>query len=170
MKVLLVVASKHGATQEIGERIERTLEASGLTVHVKLPETVTSLDGYDAVVCGSAVYVGHWMGPAKDFVARHRAALRERPVWLFSSGPIGDPPLPAGEPADAAALLESVGARGHQLFPGRLARRGLSLGEKVVVAGVRAPEGDYRPWDEVEAWAATIASALLAVAAQPVAS
>ena len=170
MKVLLVVASKHGATQEIAERIRATLEASALAVDLRAPEGVETLAGYDAVVLGSAVYVGRWLGPAKAFAERHRAALLERPVWLFSSGPIGHPPLPAGEPADAASLREATGARGHQLFAGRLDKHALSLGEKVVVAGVRAPEGDFRPWDEVEAWAATIASTLLTGTPQPSAS
>jgi menaquinone-dependent protoporphyrinogen oxidase len=162
MKVLLVVASKHGATLEIAERIRTTLEAATLAVDLRAPEAVETLAGYDAVVCGSAVYVGRWLGPAKAFVERHRAALLERPVWLFSSGPIGDPPLPPGEPADVAGLREATHARDHRLFGGRLDKHELSLGEKVVVVGVRAPEGDFRPWDEVEAWAATIASALLA--------
>ena len=38
---------------------------------------------------GSAAYVGHWLGDATSFVKQHRALLAERPVWLFSSGPIG---------------------------------------------------------------------------------
>jgi hypothetical protein len=46
-------------------------------------------------------------------------------------------------------------------------KRDLGFGEKLVVAGVRAPYGDFRPWDEIVGWAGTIARALEAV---PVAS
>ena len=55
------------------------------------PGDVASLDGYDAVIIGSAVYMGHWLDPAKDLVSRFGDALAGRLVWLFSSGPVGDP-------------------------------------------------------------------------------
>ena len=35
------------------------------------------------------------------------------------------------------------------------------------MAAVRAPEGDFRPWDEIEAWADEIAAALEAQPARP---
>jgi menaquinone-dependent protoporphyrinogen oxidase len=47
--------------------------------------------GYDAVILGSAVYVGHWLEAAQRFVEKHRADLVARPVWLFASGPVGVP-------------------------------------------------------------------------------
>jgi menaquinone-dependent protoporphyrinogen oxidase len=60
-------------------------------------QDVGAIDGYDAVVLGSAVYLGNWMKPAKEFAVREAAALAAVPVWLFSSGPIGSPPE---DPAD----------------------------------------------------------------------
>jgi menaquinone-dependent protoporphyrinogen IX oxidase len=45
--------------------------------------------GYDAAVIGSAAYYFHWMKPATEFVCRNRDTLTSRPVWLFSSGPLG---------------------------------------------------------------------------------
>jgi len=38
----------------------------------------------------------------------------------------------------------------------------LGLGEKVILKAVRAPEGDFRPWDDVREWARGIAAALKA--------
>jgi menaquinone-dependent protoporphyrinogen oxidase len=48
---------------------------------------------FDAVVLGSAVYAGRWLDPARQYAALYADVLRARPVWLFSSGPIGNPPF-----------------------------------------------------------------------------
>lgn len=162
MRVLVAASSKHGATGEIAAEIGRVLGDRGLEALVLRLEDVFDVAGFDAFVVGSAVYAGRWMGEARRFVDRHAAELSERPTWLFSSGPIGDPPKPA---ADAAVKLDDViaatGAREHHLFTGRLERNGLGLGERAVVRVVGAKDGDYRDWDDVRAWAGSIADELL---------
>ena len=160
MKVLVSAASRHGATIEVAATIGAVLGAAGHEVFVLAPDEVTGLDGFDAAVIGSAVYVGRWAEPARDLVARHKVALARIPVWLFSSGPVGDPPRPAEDPADATALAALVGARGHRSFPGRMDKRRLGIAERAMVAAVRVPEGDYRPWAAIEAWAREIAAVL----------
>ncbi|GAA1784720.1 hypothetical protein GCM10009682_03590 [Luedemannella flava] len=75
----------------------------------------------------------------------------ERPVWLFSSGPIGDPPKPDEHPVDAGSAVMLARARQHRVFAGRLDRDRLGLGERAVVAALGAPLGDYRNWAEAEA-------------------
>ena len=160
MNVLVTAASRHGATTEVAASIGAALQAAGLEVYVQDPAEVTALVGYDAAVIGSAVYVGRWLEPAKDLVQREKVALSRIPVWLFSSGPIGDPPKPADEPLDPAPLAELIGAREHRVFAGRVDRRRLGFAEKAVMAAVRAPEGDFRPWPEIEAWSRQIAAAL----------
>jgi menaquinone-dependent protoporphyrinogen oxidase len=91
MKVLVSAASAHGATAEIARAITDALTAHGFVTSMIPPAQVSAIEDYDAVILGSAVYVGHWLDPAKDFVTRFRDALAARPVWLFSSGPVGDP-------------------------------------------------------------------------------
>ena len=120
MKVLVTAASKHGSTTEIASVIARVLRTADIETDVLAPEAVTSLAGYDAVVVGSAVYAGHWLGPAKAFVLRYRVELADLPVFLFSSGPIGDPPKPAQDPTDMVELDEATGAVDHQVFAGRV--------------------------------------------------
>ncbi len=160
MQVLVSAASKHGATTEIAAEIGAALIALGLDAVVRAPEEVASLDGFDAVVIGSAVYVGRWLEPARRLVEEQQATLRTRPVWLFSSGPIGTPPKPLEDPTDAARMVELTGAREHRIFPGEVDRRRLGFAERAIMAAVRAPEGDFRPWPEIEAWARSIASSL----------
>jgi menaquinone-dependent protoporphyrinogen oxidase len=164
-RVLVTVASRHGATTAIGDAICRTLVGRGLDVTALPPEQVGDVTAYDAVVLGSAVYMGRWLDPAKRFVERYGDALGERPVWLFSSGPIGDPPKPAGDPPEVAAVVERLGARGHEVFNGRLDRSRLGFSERLIVKGVKAPDGDFRDWEVVRTWADGIATALGAAAA-----
>jgi menaquinone-dependent protoporphyrinogen oxidase len=158
--ILVTVASKYGSTQEIAEFLGLVLGEHDLNVRVMGIEDVTSLDGVDAVVAGSAVYAGHWLKPAREFLEGHATDLKTRPVWLFSSGPIGDPPKPQEDPVDASPLVELTGARDHRVFAGKLDRRALNFGEKAIVMALRAPEGDFRDWDEIREWAAGIARSL----------
>ena len=171
MRVLVTVASRHSSTREIGTAIARVLQAAGIEVDVIDPEAVASVEPYDAVVLGSAVYAGRWLASARDLVDREEHRLRERRVWLLSSGPIGEPPRPRQVPADGLAIEERIGAVDHQVFEGKLDRSRLGFGEKVIASSVRADPGDYRPWDAVLEWARWIVLALEAgPAATPPAS
>jgi menaquinone-dependent protoporphyrinogen oxidase len=161
VKVLVTAASRHGATTAIAQVIADALTEARIDTVVVAPDKVRSLAGYDAVVIGSGIYVGKWLDSAREFIEREAAALVTRPVWLFSSGPVGDPPVPATEP-DVAALIEATGARDHRVIPGKLDRSQLGFGEKAVTKLVRAAEGDFRPWSEVRSWAGEIARALQA--------
>ena len=162
MRVLVSAASRHGSTVEMATEIATVLTGAGLDAQVTPPDSVSSLDGWDAAVIGSAVYLGHWLAPARDLVDRLARELRERPVWLFSSGPIGDPPMPADGPEDIDEIVALVHPRGHEFFAGRIDRGRLGLGEKVITSALRAPEGDFRPWTDVRAWAEGVARALTA--------
>ena len=160
MNVLVTAASKHGATSEIAEAVAKQLIDHGLTVHVADPDDVIDLVGYDAVVLGSGVYAGHWLGAARELVDRLGADLAVREVWLFSCGPVGDPPKPDEDPVDVAPIMEATKAREHRLFAGRLDKSRLGFGEKAIIAALRAPTGDYRDWDEIAAWADHVAGQL----------
>lgn len=162
MKVLIAVASRHGSTVEVATRIERVLIEAGMTTVVATPELITDLAGYDAVILGSAVYGGRWLASAKDFVARNLSGLIERPVWVFSSGPIGESGHSNEATHDASQVREAIGALGAPVFAGRLDRHDLGLGERIVISVARARPGDYRSWTEIDSWARSIADTLQA--------
>jgi len=173
VRVLVVVASKHGATEEMAGSMSRWLAESaagqelGVTAVLQKADHHPDPAGFDAVLVGSAVYGGRWLEPARDWVSAHAAALRDRPVWLFSSGPIGAPPFPPDEPHDVHPLAQLVGARGHRVFPGRLDTNLLSFGERAMVTAMRAPLGDFRDWDAVRGWTDEIAAELRALRTGP---
>lgn len=163
MRVLVSAATKHGATAEIASAVGRTLQQAGLEVTVADPDDVTTVEGCDAAVIGSAVYNGHWLKPAKELIGRLGDDLSARPVWLFSSGPLGDPAKPGDDPVDVVDLIERTGARGHRVFAGMLQRDRLGFAERAIVRALNAPEGDFRDWKAIEAWTLEIAGELRAV-------
>src|SRR3970040_350267 len=160
MQVLVSTASKHGSTADIGRSIVDVLTGEGIEARILAPEEVTSLDSYDAIILGSAVYAGRWMKPMRELVDRFEVELAGRPVWLFSSGPIGDPSQPEEDPVDVASIMEKTAARDHLLFAGKIDREELNFGERAHVNALKAPEGDFRDWDELPARALAIAGAV----------
>jgi len=159
MKVLLAVASRHGATWEIGDRIADVLRERDHIVDLVPPDSVTGVDGYDAAVVGSAVYLTQLLPSARQMVNRCRPELSVMPLWLFASG-LARPMSGARTAADLAQLADRLGARGFQLFRGRLERDTLSFAERVAAARVLNREGDHRDFEVVERWAGQIADSL----------
>jgi menaquinone-dependent protoporphyrinogen oxidase len=126
-RILVACATRHGSTAEIAAETADVLrhDVPGAVVDLRDAATAGEVAGYDAAVIGSAVYMGRWLPAARDLVEGHREVLRAMPVWLFSSGPLGDPSVPVDEVAEVSALGVAIGARGHRLFAGRLDRHEL---------------------------------------------
>jgi menaquinone-dependent protoporphyrinogen oxidase len=159
-KVLVSAGSKHGSTTEIAWRIAKTLNAHGCDVTTAPPEEIGEVEGFDAVVLGSAVYAGHWTQESKALADKISERDDNPAVWLFSSGPVGDPPKPDEDPVDVSEVMASTSAREHRLFAGKLDRSKLNFGEKAIVVAVRAQEGDFRDWDAIDDWSRHIAGQL----------
>ena len=169
--VLVTAASAHGATAEIAEAIGKTLAEYGFAATVIPPGEVSDVDGYDAVILGSAVYTGHWLDAATDLVKRCRSGLAARPVWLFSSGPVGEPTgklarAMANDPVDLPAIRAVTGARDHQMFAGKLDCRSMSMIQRAALLAFPGLNGDFRDWDKIRQWANGIAQQLAAVKAR----
>ena len=167
MRVLVTYASKHGATADIAKAIGAVLTLHGLETAVLPVGEVRALPIYDAVVLGSAVYMGRWLAEAKDFAESNRETLAALRIWLFTSGPIGEPLSPHDEPAETQELAARLNARDRHSFAGRLEPRTLGFLERTAIHFVHAPEGDYRDWKAVREWAMTIARQLLASRTEP---
>lgn len=160
MRVLVSVASRHGGTLEMGETVAEVLREAGHTVDEVVPDDVERADRYDAIVLGSAVYVGRMALGMRDLVDRQAGQLRQRPVWLFWSGPMGEPPALGATPDDVTSVATAIGARDVRMFSGRLERSELNISERALVALVHAEAGDFRDLDVVREWAQGIAGEL----------
>jgi len=159
-KVLVVVASRHGGTWEIGEWLRDALSAGGHAATLARPAPSVDPTEVDAVVLGSATYSRRWLGEARAWVAHYREPLARRPVWAFDCGMAARSEaddVPSGDAARAGALL---GLCGFRHFGGRLDRAVLSRSERAVVGALRAPDVDARQRPDVEAWARDISAGL----------
>ncbi len=177
MNVLVAYASKYGATRGIAERLADRLRADGLAAQAQPVTTVSDLSGYGAFVIGSAAYLGHWLKEATEYVRRNGAVLASQPTWLFSSGPLGTEPTDAegrdlrlaAVPKEFAEFNETIKPLGTRVFFGALDPRRLGFRDRAMrtLPAGRAlfPEGDFRDWPDIDAWAAGIAVELTAAPA-----
>ena len=165
-KVLVAYASRLGGTRGIAEAIAKGLEQRGHEVTAKAVSDVGGVDGFDAIVLGSGVFASHWHKPALEFCRRNEAALKSRPLWLFSSGPVGNikNPGPLADPKDVAELRGRLRPRDHRIFWGSLDRATLDRSDlgtfSRFISKRFIPEGDWRDWPAIDAWAGVIADVL----------
>lgn len=156
MRILVTWGSKHGGTEGIARMLSDALQAHGFQVVAAPAYAVSDLEGFRAVIVGGALYANRWPAEVRRFVRRHLKALRQVPVWFFSSGPLDEsaegteiPPTP-----QVAVLAERVGANGHVTFGGRL-----DADVKGFPASAMAKKmsGDWRSPHQIRAWAAELA-------------
>lgn len=180
MTILVTYATRHGSTAGIAERIAATLQAAGLDVHTRRVSEVRDVTPYDAVVLGGAAYMFHWLKAATSFAKRHRAELQQRPVWLFSSGPLGTETVDeegqelveVSRPKEFAELSEMIHPRGTRVFFGAWdpGAPTIGLGERLLrlmpASRAATPSGDFRDWPAIDAWAAEIAAEIGAASTQ----
>jgi menaquinone-dependent protoporphyrinogen oxidase len=169
MTTLVAYASRYGATQGIAERIAERLVLSGHPAQARPVKAAGDLLSYDAFAVGSAAYMGSWLKEATEFMRSNQVLLATRPVWLFSSGPLGAASkdaegrdvLVTSEPKEFNEFREAIKPRAARLFFGALNPSKLGLSHRTfrrIPAGRRLlPEGDFRDWTVVDAWADSIA-------------
>ena len=163
--ILIAYATKYGATAEIAAKIGDALKQAGLSVEVLPADQVKDIAAYSAIVLGSAVYAGMWRKEAIDFLTAHEAQLSNRAVWLFSSGPTGEgaaSQIMKGWrfPEAQQPIADRIQPRDITFFHGFINLKKLSLPEKLMGKGIKAPTGDFRDWDAITAWAKGIADAV----------
>jgi menaquinone-dependent protoporphyrinogen oxidase len=170
MNVLVAYATKHGATREIADAIADELRRAGHDARARPVADVTDLEGIDAIVVGSAVYMKRWRRDARRFLHSHRDALAAMPLWVFSSGPCGENPDPSwSEPARTIAEVEHLGAVEHVVFGGRLPLEPDNFVERAMVRDTPEEARDQRDWEQIRAWAAGIAAHLAGAGSRAVA-
>lgn len=155
VNVLLVAASRHGATTGIAEVISDTLRREGITVHMFDPDDLVHVQDFDVVILGSAIYDKTWLPEMTDFIIDYRVELLHMPVYLFSSGPVGM------QGSNGGVIVEDIvrltHAREHKVFHGALHKHTMRPMERLRARLAHVPEGDERDWGNIIAWARHLA-------------
>lgn len=187
-RIQVVYASRHGGTEGIAECIGEALKECGTEAVVVNAADHPDAKGFDGYVIGSGVYMGSWLKDGLEYIDRNRATLAQKPVWLFSSGPLPNAVVPQRSPdpvenslgplegpgsggrKKVEALAEAVHAREHRVFEGAYDPDAppTNIIERVVRAmpAIKKvlPSGDFRPWPQIDTWARRIATDITAAA------
>ncbi len=175
-QILVAYSTKYGSTREVAEAIAGALRAASLPVYVQPAREVRSLEGYRAVVIGTALRIGHWYKDTDAFLAQHRAALGTLPVAVFALGPTQGSPDDADWKACRANVDQELAAKAPWLKPVAVEMFGgkydpatlrgldklLALMPGTPLKGM--PATDVRDFAAIRAWAADLAATLRAAA------
>ena len=165
-KILVAYASRAGSTAEVAEEVGRVLRESGAEVDVRSCKAVKDTRGYDAVVIGTAVRMGKLLPEAVKFTNKYCAALEKVPTAYFTLGLAMKEDTPENRETAYGYLkpLEEIHeAFDKEVFGGTVDHSKLSpllrFAAKRDKEGILA-EGDYRNWDAIREWAASLAEKL----------
>jgi menaquinone-dependent protoporphyrinogen oxidase len=159
-RILVAYASRKGSTAEIAQAIGKELTIEGYTIDVSEMKSVTSLAGYNAVVIGAPVYTGKVTRDVTAFVLTNKDELSRVPVAGFVTGiaPVfqktGDVKGFTDQLVTALSPLRPVAVT---MFAGSLDAGKMNIVERSLTTLMKVPTGDFRDWDEIAAWAKTLA-------------
>jgi menaquinone-dependent protoporphyrinogen oxidase len=165
-KILVAYSSRTGSTAEVADAIGKKLAQGGTTVDVMSVKDVRSLNGYRAVVLGSAIRADKILPEISSFVKANKNELQKVPVAYFIvCMTLREDTPEKRKKADAyldplRAEIKPVDAG---LFAGKMDYSKLSFIEKLIIKNiVKVTEGDFRNWPEINGWAETLRPKLMA--------
>jgi menaquinone-dependent protoporphyrinogen oxidase len=160
--VLVAYATRYGSTQEVAEAVATTLCGRGLAVDIQPVRNVQALDQYRAIVLGAPLYMFHWHKDALHFLARHRAALTQRPVAVFALGPFHAEEKEfqgAREQLDKElAQFPWLTPQAIAIFGGKFDPQKLTFPHNLIPALKNMPASDVRDWTAIRAWSNDLAA------------
>lgn len=158
-KVLVTYASKYGSTGGVADAIGKELCSKDVTSDVALINNAGNIGSYQGVVIGSAIYMGKWMSEAVDFVKKNKDTLRQMPVAYFLVCMTLSKPTEENR-AKVLSYMDSILKAvpeikpvGIGTFAGALDYNNLSWLNKKILKSKGTPEGDFRDWKAIQAWA-----------------
>lgn len=159
-RLLVAYATAAGSTIGVAEAIGKTLATSGYSVDVKPIKNNPTLEGYQAVILGSAVHGKRWLPEATEFIKNHQVELLKVPVAAFCVHIMN---LGSDEKSkkNRLAYLDPVRSLLPIVDEAYFAGKGLdpdtsSRFERFMAGLMHIPPGDKRDWEKISAWADNI--------------
>ncbi len=155
-KILVTYATRAGSTFEVAARVAEVLRAAGAIVDVKPVPAVHEIKGYDAVVVGSAIRMGHWLPEAVVFVQAHRETLSHIPTAYFLvSGFLRDdtPEMRRKVLAYLDPVRKILEPTSIGMFAGKMDYSKMDGLDRSIAEGVSSSRGDWRNWEAIRGWA-----------------
>jgi len=167
-RILVAYASPCGSTAEIAVRTGEIIEEIGAEVHVCDVRAVTGLEGYTAVVLGTAIRLGQPVRDMRTFLDTHGRAVASLPNAVFSVGSAAKERTPSAI-AEAARAVGPVVSRVRPvsvaLFAGKVDPERLGFPWRTLAdhsrQGSRLVCGDWRDWNAIAAWGRELSVLLL---------
>jgi menaquinone-dependent protoporphyrinogen oxidase len=154
--ILITYATKCGSTAEIARAISESLCEKGMSVDVRPMKSVSDLNGYRAVVIGSAIRMGKWLPEALEFVARHQNRLAQMPTAAFTVHMLNTDDTPESRSARegyVAPLHQLLSPGAEAFFAGKIDLACMSLFDRLISKAMKATDQDLRDWDKIRSWA-----------------
>jgi menaquinone-dependent protoporphyrinogen oxidase len=160
-KILVAYASKCGSTAEVAAKIGETIATKGFEVDVKPAREVTSLDGYQSVVLGSAIRMGQWLPDALNFARKFQTELSGLPVSIFcvhllNSGDTQDEK--AARVVYTTPIKKVVNPQKEAFFTGKTDLAKMSFFDRTLSKLLKAQNEDKRDWNAIQNWATELVS------------
>lgn len=174
-EVLVAYGTRYGSTKEVAETVAATLEEQGLEVEVKPAREVSWLDGYEAVVLGTPLYMGALHKDVRALLEKNQVALEHTPFALFALGPIKADDGVDGSRAqliDALAKLPVPTPASTAVFVGAYDPARLGFRDKMIAALPASPlhgqtVHDDRDWEAISGWALQLSTRMGMAARSP---
>lgn len=155
-RMLVTYATRAGSTAEVAEAIGKALCSQGMAVDVLPAKEVTGVGDYRAVVVGSAVYMGRWLGDASRLIEAHQATLQQVPVAYFSvclTAKDDTEQARATMAAYTAPQRALAAPMAEVFFAGSLNKNRQPFLYRLIAKAMQAPEEDLRDFGAIRAWA-----------------
>jgi menaquinone-dependent protoporphyrinogen oxidase len=158
---LVVYGTTTGSTEGVAERIGKVLASRGVKADIVPAKDAPDPSGYDAVFVGSGVRASNWHAPVKEWVTQHAPVLKDKKVAFYTVGlTLATDPTKTDEVrAYTDPLIAETGVKPLDVgvFAGSNEPKKFSFIERTIMKMMKAPEGDFRDWDAIEAWAGAAA-------------
>ena len=164
-RILITYATRAGSTAEIATAIAEAMTRRGFLVDVKPVKANPAVQGYQAVLIGSAIRMGSWLPETMEFIKANQQILNHLPVALFTVHMLNTGDDDASRTA-RLAYLNNVRPLLNQAeeiyFSGKIDYNTLSFFDRLLAKAVEkqtgTPPGDFRNWDEIRSWVPAISS------------